>query len=118
MVQGDVDALGIVLNNLMENAIKYGAPEQPIRVIASTHPLQVRVINDSEPLPPTTLARLHERFFRVRPDSRGAGLGLSIVRALLAPTNIELQLYSPVPGESRGFEARLVWRDRPVPHTD
>ncbi|MEK7344501.1 MAG: histidine kinase dimerization/phospho-acceptor domain-containing protein [Pseudomonadota bacterium] len=116
VVQGDVDALGIVLNNLLENAIKYGTPTQPIRVIASAHPLQVRVINDSEPLPQATLARLHERFFRVRPDSRGAGLGLSIVRALLAPTNVELQLYSPVPGEPRGFEARLVWRDRPGPH--
>ena len=118
MVQGDVDALGIVLNNLLENAIKYGVPVQPIRVIASAHPLQVRVINDSKPLPAATLARLHDRFFRVRPDSSGAGLGLSIVRALLASTDIELQLYSPVPGEPRGFEARLVWRDRRAPHAD
>ena len=109
IVQGDVDALGIVLNNLLENAIKYASPDNPIRVEMSTEPTQLRIINDCDPLPSPALQRLHERFYRVRPDSRGAGLGLSIVRALLEPTLIDFSIYSPIKGSVRGFEARLTW---------
>lgn len=109
MVQGDVDALGIVLGNLLENAIKYATPDSPIQIELSTAPVQIRITNDCEPLSPSTLARLHERFFRVRPDSHGAGLGLSIVRAVLEPAAIELSICSPASNSQRGFEARLTW---------
>ena len=109
IVQGDVDALGIVINNLLENAIKYASSHNPIQVEMSTAPTQLRIINDCDPLPAQALQRLHERFYRVRPDSRGAGLGLSIVRALLEPTLIEFSIHSPSEGRNRGFEARLTW---------
>jgi two-component system OmpR family sensor kinase len=109
IVQGDLDALGIVLTNLLENAIKYASPGSPIRIRLSTEPAQICIINDCDPLPIQTLQRLHERFYRVRPDSRGAGLGLSIVRALLEPTLIDFSIHSPVERENRGFEGRLTW---------
>lgn len=109
IVSGDVDALGIVLSNLLENAIKYGSPESPIRIELSTGPTQICIINDCAPLPATALQRLHERFYRVRPDSRGAGLGLSIVRALLEPASIDFSVHSPAIGSRRGFEARMTW---------
>jgi two-component system OmpR family sensor kinase len=109
IVQGDIDALGIVLANLLENAIKYASPGSPIRIELSTEPAQIRIINDCDPLPVQALQRLHERFYRVRPDSRGAGLGLSIVRALLEPTAIDFSIHSPTEGANRGFEGRLTW---------
>ena len=109
IVSGDVDALGIVLSNLLENAIKYGSPESPIRIELSTGPTQICIFNDCAPLPATALQRLHERFYRVRPDSRGAGLGLSIVRALLEPASIDFSVHSPAIGSRRGFEARMTW---------
>lgn len=109
IVQGDIDALGIVLTNLLENAIKYASPRSPIRIELSTAPAQIRIINDCDPLTDQALQRLHERFYRVRPDSRGAGLGLSIVRALLEPTTIDFSIHSPTEGANRGFEGRLTW---------
>lgn len=109
IVQGDVDALGIVLGNLLENAIKYAAPGRPVRIEMRTAPTQIRIVNDCDPLPAATLERLHERFYRARPDSRGAGLGLSIVRTLLAPSAIDFSIHSPATGSHRGFEARLTW---------
>lgn len=113
MVMGDVDALGIVVNNLLENAIKYATPGSPITIVLTPSPACIRIINDCEALPESAQKRLHERFFRVRPDSRGAGLGLSIVHALVRPTVIELSLSSPAPGHDRGFEARLSWPQEP-----
>ena len=109
LVQGDVDALGIVLSNLLENAIKYGNPCQPVRIELSAQPVQIRISNDCDPLPAPVMTRLVERFYRARPDSRGAGLGLSIVRALLAPAAIDFQMHSPIPGGTRGFQVCLSW---------
>jgi len=104
-----VDALGIVLGNLLENAIKYATPGSAVRVELRTSPTRIWIANDCEPLPVATLERLHERFYRARPDSHGAGLGLSIVRTLLTPMGIGLQLRSPATGSDRGFEAELTW---------
>lgn len=109
IVQGDIDALGIVLTNLLENAIKYATPGSPILIVLSTEPVEIRIINDCDPISNQALQRLHERFYRVRPDSRGAGLGLSIVRALLEPTSIHFSIHSPTGGVNRGFEGRLTW---------
>lgn len=111
IVRGDVDALGIVLGNLLENAIRYASPDSSIQIELQTHPVRIRIVNDCEPLHSSELERLHERFYRAKPDSRGTGLGLSIVRALLAPSAIVLELHSPARGHPRGFEACLRWPD-------
>jgi two-component system OmpR family sensor kinase len=108
-VEGDIDALGIVLGNLLENATKYAPANTLIQVELRTGPVRLRIINDCDPLPKQTLERLHERFYRARPESRGAGLGLSIVRTLLEPTEIDFQIHSPAQGSQRGFEAQLTW---------
>jgi len=108
-VQGDVDALGIVLGNLLENAVKYTNTTAPIHVTLTTMPVEILIINDCDPLHASALERLNERFFRIRPDSRGAGLGLSIVSALLKASTINFKTLSPATGCDRGFEARLTW---------
>jgi len=109
VVQGDVDTLGIVLGNLLENAIKYATPGSAIQIELSATPVHIRITNDCEPLPAEVLARLHERFYRARPDHRGAGLGLSIVRALLEQAGITLRIHSPATDSVRGFEVLLSW---------
>ena len=109
IIQGDIDALGIVLGNLLENAIKYASPGSSIQLNMRTEPTQICIVNDCDPLPQSTIERLHERFYRAQSDCRGSGLGLSIVQTLLKPTSIAFNIQSPATGSQRGFEAKLTW---------
>jgi two-component system sensor histidine kinase QseC len=79
---GDADLIGIAIRNLLDNAIRYTQSEHTVWLEASTgadgYTLSVR---DNGPgVPPATLARLGERFYRGRETSaEGNGLGLAIV---------------------------------------
>jgi signal transduction histidine kinase len=81
-VSCDRARLAQLLSNLVANAITHGASEKPILVRAATldDTFELSVANYGEPIPPTTLERLFQPFFRVaaRPSQQGLGLGLYI----------------------------------------
>ena len=82
MVSCDRARIGQLLSNLVANALTHGASEEPILVRASTldGSFELSVTNQGEPIPPPTLERLFQPFFRVavRPSQQGLGLGLYI----------------------------------------
>jgi two-component system OmpR family sensor kinase len=102
----DVDAFGIAVRNLLENAQRYGAADTPIVVRASVG--TVEVTNGGPPVPPDKLARLTDRFVRASDHAQGAGLGLAIVAGLVGQAGGQLELHSPIPGQESGFLARIV----------
>ncbi|MBM1170612.1 GAF domain-containing sensor histidine kinase [Microvirga arabica] len=67
-----------LLSNLVANALTHGASEEPILVRAATldGSFELSVANKGEPIPPSTLERLFQPFFRVaaRPSQQGLGL--------------------------------------------
>jgi signal transduction histidine kinase len=71
-----------LLSNLVANALTHGASGEPILVRAATlnGSFELSVANQGEPIPPATLKRLFQPFFRVaaRPSQQGLGLGLYI----------------------------------------
>jgi heavy metal sensor kinase len=85
-VWGDRDRLAHLLSNLIDNAIKYTPEEGSVQVSVSALDGGARlVVSDSGPgIPPESLPRIFDRFYRVdKARSRapgGAGLGLSIAR--------------------------------------
>lgn len=95
-VPGDAAQLAQVVNNLVENAIKYGCTEGTI-TLALSEPahetslrqtgLRLSVADEGEGIPVHHIARLTERFYRV--DSHrsrevgGTGLGLAIVKHIV-----------------------------------
>ena len=81
-VNCDRGRIGQLASNLLGNALTHGAPEQPIRVSATTRDdmLEFWVANAGEPIESEALARLFQPFFRggVRASQQGLGLGLHI----------------------------------------
>ncbi|MDC0299393.1 ATP-binding protein [Verrucomicrobia bacterium] len=86
-VLADSDLLEQILLNLLENAIKYGSEGGKVSVHAEPDghdQIRVSISDDGPGIPPESLERIFERFFRVdKARSRaqgGTGLGLSIVK--------------------------------------
>lgn len=84
-IAADQDALRILINNLVENAIRY-APDGgrvDVSVAATADALSVRVRDTGPGIPPQELERVFDRFYRV-PGTQvpGSGLGLAIVKRI------------------------------------
>lgn len=102
----DPDALAILLRNLIENALKHGAPDQPVEVGLSADGI-LSVINAGPVVPEEALATLTDRFQRYNTRAGGSGLGLAIASAIATGAGLRLILESPAPGRRDGFAACL-----------
>ena len=115
VVRTDLDALGIAVQNLIDNAVHHGDPDQPIVVTVtpsrnageagevSGPTLSVR--NGAPVMPSYQLAELKARFVRGPTEAAGSGLGLAIVDDISRQIGARLDLYSPARGDPVGFEA-------------
>jgi two-component system OmpR family sensor kinase len=103
-VIGDIDAIGIALRNLIDNALKHGGGDSWVTVLVDT--LCIIVINDGPGVPPDTLGKLVRPFERGITAAEGSGLGLSITHAIVRQAGGSLELISPIAG-TRGFAAVL-----------
>ncbi|KAA0875028.1 sensor histidine kinase [Nitrincola tapanii] len=102
----DIDAFALLVRNLLENAMKHGDPIQRIQIELKSD-ATLSFINQCEVVQAEQLNHLHERFYRGLSETSGSGLGLAIATALVQGMGGEIQLYSPVPGQAKGFEVRV-----------
>jgi signal transduction histidine kinase len=89
---GDALLLERLVHNLVENAVRHNVPGPEggwVRVTCRARPdgrAELRVVNTGPPVPPYEIPSLFEPFRRLGTDrlvmAKGAGLGLSIVRAI------------------------------------
>jgi signal transduction histidine kinase len=115
-VQGDVDRLGQVLDNLVSNAIKYSPDGGTVEISAEGKGEEV-VLSVSDTgigISPEDQSRLFQRFFRVRSaETRkisGSGLGLSIAKTIVDAHGGRLLVESQ-PGKGSRFAVILpAWR--------
>jgi two-component system phosphate regulon sensor histidine kinase PhoR len=115
-VRGDRDELIRLFENLIENALKYGAAGARVDIVMRHEPgddgvQAVVAVRDYGPgIAPEHLPRLTERFYRVdTAGSRaqgGTGLGLALVKHILARHRGRLAIES-VLGQGATFTARL-----------
>lgn len=111
-VRGDLDALGIALRNLLENALRHGEPDMPVRfTLGPGRRLSLR--NAAPPIPPAALEQLKRPFQRHNQHVAGTGLGLAIVDRIMRQAGGALLLHAPPPGAESGFETVLEFPPAP-----
>lgn len=84
-ILGNATALGILIRNLVDNAIRYSNEHGRITVqlLKQSNDLVLAVCDNGPGIPPELQARVFERFFRVLGNkSPGSGLGLAIVQQI------------------------------------
>ena len=111
-LKGPVDCdpfrVGQMISNLLGNALTHGAADEPVRIhagITDGH-LEIWVANGGKPIPPATMERLFQPFFRgeVRPSQQGLGLGLHIASEIASAHGGMLSVVS------NGQETRFTFR--------
>jgi two-component system OmpR family sensor kinase len=113
-VRADLDAVGLAVRNLVENALVHGAGGTVVRMVSKRigSGAMLAVIDEGPGVPGVDVSSLVKRFARGSGAvGSGAGLGLSIVDTLARRMGAQLVLLSPAEGQPAGFEARLVWRE-------
>ena len=87
-VNGNAQAIGRVIRNLVDNAIRYAPPDTTVEVVVEPgEPATVRVVDRGPGFPAEFSAHAFERFARADQSraraTGGAGLGLVIARGLV-----------------------------------
>jgi two-component system, OmpR family, phosphate regulon sensor histidine kinase PhoR len=121
-VRGDRDELIRVLENLVENALKYGASGKRVDIALAyeqtAREARVEVRDHGPGIAPEHLPRLTERFYRVDvAQSRsegGTGLGLALVKHILNRHGGRLSIASE-PGAGATFTVHLPLADAVTP---
>jgi two-component system, OmpR family, sensor kinase len=114
-VPGDREQLTVLLDNLVENALRFTPQGGVVDVVASTRDdrAELRVIDNGPGIPEAERARVFDRFHRGEDalkharDSSGSGLGLAIVRAIADQHAADVSLHTPATG--RGLEVRVLF---------
>ncbi len=112
-VMGDPDRLMQVLDNLLDNALKFTEAGGRVTLTSQVtgEDLQIHVIDTGQGIPAEEQKRIFERFYQVdkaRPggEVRGYGLGLSISQQIVAAHGGTLSVTSQ-PGEGSRFVVKI-----------
>lgn len=112
-IWADAERLQQVFFNLTENAIKYGKAEGRVTVEAREtegQKVDILVSDDGPGIPPESIGRVFERFYRAdrarSRESGGTGLGLAIVKHIVQAHGGEAWVKSE-PGKGAHFHCAL-----------
>lgn len=101
-VNADRSRIAQVLDNLLDNALRYAPEESVIHITVENLGASIQVcIEDSGPgIPDEDLPHIFERFYRVEKsrdrDSGGVGLGLAIARSLVEAHGGSIEVQSEI----------------------
>lgn len=113
-VQGDLDDLGILVRNLLDNAVRYSGDGARIEVAcgaAEDSATAWLIVRDNGPgVPAEERERIFERFFRGSQGNgeRGSGIGLSLVDRIARAHDARIKVEDGIGG--RGFGCRVEFR--------
>jgi PAS domain S-box-containing protein len=117
IVAGESTYVEQIVRNLLNNAAKYTPPGSHVTVSARTRDgtVEVRVIDDGPGIPPASLERIFELFYRDPESSRavaGSGIGLFVCVSLVEAMGGRIWARRPSGGGSEiGFTLRALEPD-------
>ncbi|NYF19397.1 signal transduction histidine kinase [Xanthomonas sp. JAI131] len=114
-VHGDIDDLGILVRNLLDNALRHGGPGTRVRLETRVEdeeraPVAILTVADDGPgIAEGEHERVFERFYRAGTGHRaqGIGMGLSLVERVVASHGGRLRCGAGLDGRGFGVEIRL-----------
>jgi signal transduction histidine kinase len=132
LVTGDIGLIERVVDNLIENGLRYASSggRVTVRLQVQSHSVRVEVHDTGPGIPKGERARVFDRFYRGdksrSSESGNAGLGLSIARSILELHDCSIDFVSdPHEGTTFFFELPMVLTDHsategpePLPHRD
>ncbi|MDC8753175.1 ATP-binding protein [Erythrobacter sp. sf7] len=124
IVVGDQQQLEQVVRNLVDNALKYGANDKPVKVmldLVQGDQARISVEDEGEGIAPEQIPHLTRRFYRTDPGrsraSGGTGLGLAIVKHIVERHRGRLDITSEL-GKGTRVVVRIPLSEREPPLTD
>jgi PAS domain S-box-containing protein len=114
LVHGNANALTRLFQNLLQNAIKYRAPDRP-PVITITHDRDgadwvLSISDNGRGIPDADRDRIFELFHRLDPADgvEGSGLGLAICRRVVEAHGGQIAVQDNPDGSGRGVSFRIT----------
>lgn len=110
-VRGNDIALGILIRNIVDNAIRY-TPENgsvKVQLLNQNQRIIFRVIDSGPGIAKELRDRVFERFYRVLgTQAQGSGLGLAIVSQIADLHHAKIKLNTPANGKGLQFDVEFV----------
>lgn len=109
----DPNALRLIVDNLLDNALKYSGdtPKIVVRAQLVDGKIELTVKDEGIGVAKTDLRRIFERFYRAPEEAvrerHGTGLGLYIVQAMVRTLGGRVEAESEGPGKGTTFRVRL-----------
>ena len=116
LVSGDREKLGLVLSNLLENAVTYTRDNGHVLVAAERLAgyIKVSIIDDGIGIAAKDIPHIFDRFYQVESHLTrhhgGVGLGLSVAKAMIELHNGQIWVES-IEGKGSNFSCLLPLRD-------
>lgn len=109
-IEGNVDDLGILIGNLIDNAVRYTGTggRMAVRCVCIARVVRLQVQDDGPGVAQDDHARIFDRFFRVAgSNERGSGIGLSLVARIADSHGATIEIGEGLDG--RGFGITVVF---------
>jgi two-component system sensor histidine kinase CiaH len=102
-VKGDSLLLQMMINNLLENAIKYSARDAPVLAILRKENtfVQLRIIDEGPGIPDEEKKKIFSKFYRIGNEAtrkaQGTGLGLYLCSKIARDHNADITVTNNIP---------------------
>ncbi|MEI6165693.1 MAG: ATP-binding protein [bacterium] len=111
-VRCDTGMIQRVLHNIVGNAVKFTPRGGLIQVTVAPDPelgnfARITVSDNGIGIPPESMARITERYFKANSQASGSGLGLAISKEIIRLHGGNLTITSPPPDQTHGTAIAL-----------